>query len=90
MVPGSSSTSCCGCSTAGWGAVGFCRDCGPSVDGATGVNADWPPRPLYVISPSLVEMMSPGRKVGSVFTSKVASPNGSLPLQLQLATRCLR
>jgi len=49
-----------------------------------------PLRPLNVISPSLVETMSPGRKVGSVFTSKVASPNASLPLQVQLATRCLR
>src|ERR1700683_2811370 len=93
MMPGSSSTSC-GWST-GAGDVGFCRDeaefnCGPSVDGATGVNADWPLRPLNVISPSLVEMISPGRQVGAVFTSKVASPNGSLPLQLQLATRCLR
>src|SRR5580658_1669419 len=93
MMPGSSSTSC------GWstdcGDVDFCRDetefnCGPSVDGATGVNADWPLRPLYVINPSLVETISPGRRVGSVFTSKVASPNASLPLQVQLATRCLR
>src|SRR5580704_7605751 len=92
MVPGSSSTSC-GCSTGVGCCCGFCRDeteFGPSVDGATGVKAACPLRPLNVISPSLVEMMSPGRKVGSVFTSKVASPNGSLPLQLQLATRCLR
>ena len=38
--------------------------------------------------PSLVETISPGRKVGSFFTSNEARPNASLPLQVQLATSC--
>jgi hypothetical protein len=34
--------------------------------------------------------MSPGRKVGSRFTSNEASPNAFLPLQVQFVTSCLR
>ena len=64
---------------------------GGSVAGFTGVNAaPWADRPVKANSPSWVETISPGRKVGSRFTSKEVRPNASLPLQVQLATNCLR
>src|SRR5215469_1422124 len=64
---------------------------GGSVAGLTGVNAaPCADLPVNANSPSLVETMSPGRKVGSRLTSNEVSPNASLPLQVQLATSCLR
>jgi hypothetical protein len=64
---------------------------GGSVAGLTGVNAaPCSDLPVKARSPSLVETISPGRKVGSRFTSKDVSPNASLPLQVQFATSCLR
>src|SRR6202795_1910649 len=94
----------CGCtivpgSSAAPGAVlGGRRSCGDpglisggSVAGLTGANAaPGPALPVTAISPSWVETMSPGRKVGSFLTSNGARPNASLPLQVQLATVCLR
>jgi methyl-accepting chemotaxis protein len=53
--------------------------------------AVWTPRrrkvPAKAFRPSLVATISPARKVLSVFTSRVASPYGVLPLQVQSETR---
>ena len=64
---------------------------GGSVAGLTGVNAaPCADLPVNANNPSLVETMSPGRNVGSRLTSNEVSPIASLPLQVQLATNCLR
>ena len=60
-----------------------------SIVGSTGVKnespwADFPPKAM---SPFAVETRSPGRNVGSFFTPSGAKPKGSLPLQVQFATR---
>src|SRR5205823_6925942 len=53
---------------------------GGSVAGLTGVNAaPCVDLPVNANSPSLVETMSPGRKVGSRLTSNEVRPKASLP-----------